>query len=54
LTGKGYVVGEQGGDTTVRILLDVWPSRKLEDWEIDGVVSRCTSHLLKWSNCMVV
>jgi hypothetical protein len=39
------VVGEQGGGTAARILLDVWPSRKLEGWEIDGMVSRCTSHL---------
>jgi hypothetical protein len=43
--GKGCVVGEQGGGTAARILLDVWPSRKLEGWEIDGMVSRCTSHL---------
>lgn len=36
---KGCVVGGKGGGTAARILLDVWPSRKLKGWEIDEVVS---------------
>ena len=42
------VVDGKGGGTAARILLDVWPSRKLEGWEIDRVVSRrqWSSHLL--------
>ncbi|KAG0563403.1 hypothetical protein KC19_8G028100 [Ceratodon purpureus] len=35
-----------GGGTAARILLDVWPSRKLEGWEIDRVlVEKARLHL---------
>lgn len=40
LDRMGCCVDFKGGGTAARILLDVWPSRKLEGWEIDKVVSR--------------